>query len=272
MARPASTVNRARARGGDERFIEAPGGLVFTRSWLAAEKPAGAPVVLLHDSLGCVETWRDFPAQLAARLGRDVHAYDRLGFGRSTPLDEPIALDFIEAEARGVFPALLDALELEQVIPFGHSVGGSMAVAIAATLPERCAAVITESAQAFVEARTLEGVAEAKQRFNTGERLARLARYHGVKAKWVLDAWTETWLDPQFADWSLDGLLPRVDCPALVMHGDQDEFGSCAFPERIVGGVTGPSQMHVFEGVGHVPHREVTEQVLAATGRFVFSL
>lgn len=269
---PVSTVKTARKRGGEERFIEVPGGLVFTRSWCASGEPAGAPLVLLHDSLGCVETWRDFPAQLAARLGRDVYAYDRLGFGRATPMDNPLSLEFIEKEAREVFPGLLEALELDQVIVLGHSVGGSMAVAIAAALPARCAAVITESAQAFVEPRTLEGVAAAKQRFNTEERLARLGRYHGTKAKWVLDAWTETWLNPLFANWSLDRHLSAVRCPALVMHGDEDEFGSSAFPERIASGVPGPAQMHIFEGVGHVPHRQVPDRVFDAVEAFVSKL
>ncbi len=255
----------------EERYVEVSGGQIFVRQW-SPEKPSDqAPVVLLHDSLGCVAVWRDFPAQLATRLQRNVLAYDRLGYGRSSARHAPPSLRFIDEEAELVFPELCGALGLTEIVLFGHSVGGCMALAIASHHSHAglCASVITESAPAFVEPRTTEGIQAAKQQFADPQQFAKLTKYHGSKARWVLDAWTKTWLDPQFANWNLDAHLNQVKSPVLAIHGDQDEYGSCAFPHRIVKGVAGRSEAVILEGLGHVPHRENPEKILDAVSGFL---
>lgn len=254
-----------------DHFIPVAGGRLFAREW-PATNAALAPLVLLHESLGCVAMWKAFPEALARDSGRRVIAYDRLGFGRSTARDALPDPRFIEDEAGRCLPALLQALGVEACIPFGHSVGGGMALTFAALRPELCRAVITESAQAFVEPLTLAGVRRAKALFGEPEAFSRLARYHGDKTRWVLDAWTETWLSPAFADWSLDPWLPRVRCPVLAIHGDADEYGSVAFPRRIIGRVAGPAQMVLLEGCGHLPHREREAEVVARVAAFLAAL
>lgn len=254
-----------------EKLIEVPGGQVFVRRWCPNEKSQEPAIMLLHDSLGCVELWRDFPAQLAQNLGREVVAYDRLGFGQSSERVDPPSLRFIDEEAEVVFPALCASLGLQSVVPFGHSVGGGMAIAIASAHSQSnlCASVITESAQAFVEARTKEGIETAKKFFNQPGHLEKLTKYHKSKARWVLEAWTETWLHPQFDSWSLRPHLKNVHCPVLAIHGDNDEFGSVAFPKLIAEGVAGRSQALILEGFGHVPHKEDPDTVLAAVSCFL---
>jgi pimeloyl-ACP methyl ester carboxylesterase len=116
--------------------------------------------------------------------------------------------------------------------------------------------VISESAQAFVEARTVDGVAAAKAQFAHPRQLARLEKWHGDKARWILDAWFGIWLDPEHADWTLAPDLPAVTCPVLVIHGTDDEFGSDAFPEMIASAAKGPTEQYILDGVGHMPHRE----------------
>lgn len=249
-------------------FLEVPGGQVFARQWAMGE-PHLAPLVLLHDSLGSVELWRGFPAALAQATGRTVWAYDRLGFGRSSPRTEPPSLGFILEEAQVYFPAVAAQLELDQYILFGHSVGGAMALCIAAHQPARCCAVIAESAQAFVEERTLEGIRAAQQGFHDPAQFARLARWHGDKARWVLEAWTGVWLSPAFRGWTLEPYLKQVRCPVLAIHGDADEYGSVAFPECIVAGVPGPARLEVLHDCGHVPHREKEPLVLGLVGDFL---
>jgi pimeloyl-ACP methyl ester carboxylesterase len=244
--------------------VDVPGGRVFVRRWAGGDQRA--PIVLLHDSLGSVEQWRDFPQALATATQRDVVAYDRLGFGRSSARDARPSIDFIDEEAV-VFPALADALELSRFVLFGHSVGGAMALAIAATQGTRCEAVVTESAQAFVETRTLEGIRAAKAAFEDETQLARLAKWHGDKSRWVLDAWTEVWLSLEFASWSIDAALPRIACPVLAIHGERDEFGSVAFPQRIAQGVRDGRM--IVHPCGHVPHRECTEDVLRWVAAFL---
>jgi len=252
-------------------FVDAPGGRLFARLWgdwgQACARP---PFVLIPDSLGSAARWPEFPSRLAAATGHPVVAYDRLGFGLSDP--HPGELEtvvFIRDEARISLPALRTALAIETMILFGHSVGGAMAIVAAATSPDATVGVITEAAQVFAEDRTLASIRAAKSAFAAPDQVERLARYHGAKATWVRDAWTGTWLAPAFASWRIDDDLRRLQRPILAMHGDHDEYGSLAHPERIEALVPAPVDVVVFDDCGHVPHREYPEDVLDAVQRFV---
>lgn len=243
-----------------------PHGDLFGQVWQG--DATKLPILLMHDSLGAVALWRDFPQQLAMATGRTVVAYDRSGFGRSVVRHEPVAKSFITDEAaEGVLP-VMQALGLEKVILLGHSVGGGMALSAAAALPAQIAGVVTMAAQTFVEDHTLRGVREAKLAFAQDGQVERLARYHGERARWVLDAWIETWLAPSYADWSLKALLPQIKVPVLAMHGQNDEFGSEKHPQMIADLSGGAARMLMLEKIGHMPHREATDQVLAETTAF----
>lgn len=251
-----------------DHLLSTSGGRLFARTWEPAVGEGRAPIVVLHDSLGCVEMWRSFPAALAARTGRTVVAYDRLGFGRSDPHPGRLRLDFIAAEAVAGVQPVTEFLGVDQWIGFGHSVGGGMALSAAGSLPG-CVATVTESAQAFVEQRTTDGIRSARDDFAQPGQIDRLERYHGTRARWVLDAWTETWLDPAFAEWSLDSALPAVVNPVLAIHGELDEYGSMAHPERIARLAAGPATVAALPGVHHVPHREVEADVLDLISDFL---
>ena len=251
-----------------DSWVPVPGGSVFVRRWLTAPGD-GPPVVLLHDSLGSVEQWRDFPEALARATSREVIAYDRLGFGQSTPRAARPSVDFVSDEAASFFPALQRALGFARFALFGHSVGGAMALAIAASQRAACEAVITEAAQAFVEPCTLAGIRAAKAEFDRPEQFARLTRWHGAKARWVLEAWSEVWLSPEFSSWNLDEQLACVCCPVLAIHGDRDEYGSLEFPRRIARGVGSSAELAILDDCGHVPHRERREEVLRLTSSFL---
>ena len=232
----------------------------------------GSPVILFHDSLGSVELWRNFPSALAVRTGRRVVAYDRLGFGRSDPRSDTLGPGFVAAEAETAFPALCEQLGIGRFVAFGHSVGGGMAAHCAAKFSASCDALITESAQAFVEDRTLQGIREAQGVFADPAQAERLGKYHGTKARWVLAAWIDTWLAPIFADWSLDAVLPQIRCPVLVIHGADDEYGSPRHPERIGKLVGGPVRIEVMPDTRHVPHRERETAVLDLAAEFLGTL
>ncbi len=252
--------------------INTPLGEAHARQWLTVDAAGKAPVLLLHDSLGCTALWRQLPLLLAQASGRSVISYDRPGFGQSAPRTAPPSLEFVAEEAEQVLPALLAHFALERFIAMGHSVGGGMAVHCAARYPANCEGLITLAAQAFVEPRTREGIAEAKRQFDDPAHFARLARYHGDRARWVLDAWTASWLSPGFDDWSLDATLPAVRCPALVIHGKEDEYGSTAQAQRIASLLGGPSRLWLLDGTGHVPHREQEALVLDGIVRFLAAL
>lgn len=253
-----------------DQWVVHPQGRIFTRRWRARDARAGAnPIVLLHDSLGCVELWRDFPAELCRAAKREVIAYDRLGFGRSDPRVERPSLDFVREEALVYFPIVCEQLDVRSFVLLGHSVGGGMAIQCAAELAARCEAVVSLSAQVFPEDRTLEGLRAAREQFRDPQQVERLAKYHGDKARWVLDAWIGNWLSPDFADWSLAEVLPRVRCPVLAIHGGRDEYGSLRHPELIGELCGGPTQIEILPDVGHVPQREQPAEVLRRITEFL---
>lgn len=257
-----------------EHWIATPDGRLFAHCWQPPAPIAmvdASPIVLFHDSLGCVALWRSFPGLLAELTGRTVIAYDRLGFGQSDARRDTLGRDFIDEEASRHFPALQRYFGFDRFIAMGHSVGGGMAVHCAARYATDCAALITESAQAFVEDKTRAGIMTAREHFHQDDAFERLARYHGDKARWVLDAWIETWLAPFFADWSLQAALPLVQCPTLVIHGAEDEYGSLSHPEQIANGVSGYAELKIFPETQHVPHREQEVAVAQTIASFIQS-
>ncbi|UXR66081.1 alpha/beta hydrolase [Bdellovibrio bacteriovorus] len=251
-----------------EQFVSLQSATIYVKTWTPRNILKEIPIILLHDSLGCTDTWRDFPSLLAEKTGCVVVSYDRWGFGRSSARNELPSIHFISEEGKIHLPAILDALNIEKFLLFGHSVGGAMSVVTAGALPRRCHGIITESAQAFVEDRTREGISKAEVDFKDPKMMARLEKYHGDKARWVLDAWIKVWLSPNFSVWSLKDQLPLVQCPLMAIHGDKDEYGSFQFPEMIHRLTKGPSEMHILPDCGHVPHREKTEEILKLCSRF----
>lgn len=246
-----------------DHWIATPDGRLFARSWTPAGAQA-APLLLWHESLGCVAMWRGFPAALAQATGRRVVAFDRLGYGASDACHAMPAHDFVGADARRQLPPLCEQLGIARFALLGHSVGGGMVVEAAAAFGARCEAVVTLSAQAFVEPLTWQGVHDARASFAQPGQLDRLARHHGDKARWVLDAWTETWLSPGFAGWTLDAALRQVGCPLLAVHGEADPYGSPEHARRIVAALAGPAKLLLLPGCGHAPHLEQPQPVLQA--------
>ncbi|HCA65278.1 MAG TPA: alpha/beta hydrolase [Pseudomonas sp.] len=266
------TISTLLGDGPTDLWIDGSHGRMFVRSWFPARdalRPNHAPILLLHESLGCIEQWKDFPSALAQATGRTVVAYDRLGFGRSDRLTAPPAPTFVEDEAAHGFACVLEHLGIERFVVLGHSVGGSMAVHCAARYPEACQAMITMSAVTFVEQRTLSGIRQARAWFADPAQRERLRRYHGERSDWVLSAWIDTWLAPDFATWTLAHALPAVGCPSLAIHGDDDEFGSERHPQLIADHASGQVEQALLSGVGHVPHREQPGQVLERIERFL---
>jgi len=253
-----------------EMFVDVKGGSIYIKKWIPENLKCTSPIVLMHDSLGCVDLWRDFPEELARSLSCVVIAYDRLGFGRSSVNENTPGINFVWDEADFYFSHIKSAAQFSTYYLFGHSVGGGMSIGIAATDNE-CIGVITESAQAFVEEITIKGIKEAQTLFQSPEQIERLKKWHGSKANWVLSAWIDVWLSAEFLSWSLEPRIGKVTCPVLALHGDRDEYGSTAFPEYIVGNTAGESSMIIIENCGHVPHKEKMDEVINHTKSFIYS-
>lgn len=233
------------------------------------EARARPTLVFLHDSLGCIALWRDFPERVAAAAGYDALVYDRRGYGQSSPFAAGARTPaYLEQEA-DVLPRLLTACGVERAVLFGHSDGGSIALVAAARYPELVRGVVSEGAHVFVEEVTLAGIREARDALRTTDLAARLARYHGEKTSGVTAAWIDCWLSPAFRDWNIERYLPQVRCPVLVLQGEHDEYGSDEQVRAIARGVAGPVHEWLVPGVGHTPHRDAAELVLERTVRLL---
>ncbi len=225
----------------------------------------GAPLIFLHDAIGSVAQWEEFPYEIALRTGRRTIIYDRQGHGLSDPMVRPRGVDYLHREATAVLPALLQQLNIAAPILIGHSDGASIALIFAAHFTP--AAVITEAAHILVEPVTLRAIREAQQ--NREKILEKLRFYHSDKADSLFDAWTDTWLSEQFAGWDIRPLLSKVECPVLVIQGVEDQFATEEQVWTTVSHIGPLSQALLLAGCGHTPHREAPEKIINRMTKFI---
>jgi pimeloyl-ACP methyl ester carboxylesterase len=237
-------------------------------AWLVDPVPGRPSIVLLHEGLGSIAMWRDFPVRLGARTGCGVFAYSRLGHGRSDPAAVPREPDYLEREATDVLPDVLSAAGIERPILFGHSDGGSIALVFAATFPEMTRGLILEAPHVFVEDLSVASIAAARETYPSFR--DRLARYHD-DADATFRGWNDIWLDPRFRSWSIVDRLDRISVPVLTIQGADDEYGTLAQLDAIEAHVPGARRL-VIARSGHSPHRDAEESVLGACAAFVASI
>jgi pimeloyl-ACP methyl ester carboxylesterase len=231
---------------------------------LRAER-GGSPLVLLHEGLGSVSAWRDFPELLRDATGRRVIAFSRFGHGRSDPPRAPRTQAFFHEEALDVLPEVLRRLEVEEPILVGHSDGASIALIHASR--HRVRGLVLLAPHVLVEDVTLEAIRDTRERFETTDLRERLARHH-ADPDVAFRNWCDVWLDPAFADWTLEPDAERVTCPVLLVQGADDPYGTLGQLDRIESRVRGPVRRLVVPG-GHSPHRDAPEVVLREVARFV---
>jgi len=233
------------------------------------EGPAAGPlIVFLHEGLGCVGLWRDFPARLCARVGARGLAYSRPGYGGSTgPTERVRDVDYLHRQAHEVLPALLGALGIDEPAwLFGHSDGGSIALLFAARFADRTAGVIALAPHILVEDVTLAGVRRALEAYDANAR-ARLARHHADPDA-VFHAWTDIWLDPRFRGWSIEREIGAIRAPVLAIQGRGDEYATMEQVHGIARRVPGARVLELGD-CGHSPQRDQPEQVIEATRAFM---
>jgi pimeloyl-ACP methyl ester carboxylesterase len=225
-------------------------------------QPAARTIVLLHEGLGSVSMWRDFPRRLAQSTGASVVVYSREGYGKSSPLRAPREMRYMHDEALVVLPQLLDALEIENPVLFGHSDGASIALIYAGGSGRGVAGVIAAAPHLFVEDISVTSIAAAKVAFETTDLRERLGRYHD-DVDGVFWAWNRIWLDPAFRAWNIEDHVARVRCPVLAMQGEQDEYGTMRQIDRIAE-LAPDVRLLKLPQCRHSPHRDQPEQVLTA--------
>ena len=244
--------------------IEVDGRTLEIADWEGARPE----IVLLHEGLGSVSAWRDFPSALSRATGHRVVAYSRSGYGRSSVEREPFGVDYMHVEAERVLPQLLERLRIESPVLFGHSDGASIALIFAARYPTRVAALVLEAPHVFVEPLTVGSIAKIAERYENDTALRRNLSRHHADADVAFGRWSRIWLDAAFRTWNVTELLADIAAPVLVIQGSSDEYGTRAQVEAIQNGAP-HVRVEMIDGAGHAPHRDAREAVLASTAGFI---
>ena len=229
-------------------------------------------LIFLHEALGCIELWRDFPEILCLSTGCSGFVYDRKGYGESEPFEDTWSLDYLQQEALTYLPAFLKTCGIMDTILIGHSDGGSIALIAASNFGNMIRGIITEAAHIFVENITLSGIRKAVKAFETTALKEKLTRYHKEHTETIFRRWANRWLSDEFCNWNIENYLPKITCPVLVLQGEDDEYGTPAQVEGISNQVSGPVNVKLIPKCGHIPHFEAKEKVLTEMTKFIIEL
>lgn len=248
--------------------------MVIECQWIDEQKSEKALLVFLHEGLGSVAMWKDWPTQVCQALNCRGLVFSRYGYGQSTPRppEEKWPVSFMHAQAEHALPALFHALGLadERPILYGHSDGGSIALLYAALYPDRVKAIAVAAPHIFVEDITVSNIEKARLAYLNTDLPQKLGRYHQDvdSAFW---GWNDIWLDPAFKAWNIQSCLASIQCPVLALQGEQDEYGSLEQIRGIQRSVP-HTELVVIPNCGHSPHRDQSAIVIDALDRFVSSL
>ncbi len=234
----------------------------------AHPRPGAPAMVFLHEGLGSVSLWRDFPQRVADATGCEAIVYSRYGYGRSTPRrGEARTLRYMHDEALHALPALLDALQLERPFLFGHSDGGSIALINAGGTPRPLSGAIVMAPHVLVEDVTIAGIRAAGEAWKHTDLPARLGRHH-LNVESVFTAWLNIWLDPVFRDWNIEEYLPAIRCPLMAIQGEDDEYGTMDQIDRIAR-QAGDVELLKLADCRHSPYKDQPDAVIEAVAGFV---
>jgi pimeloyl-ACP methyl ester carboxylesterase len=227
-------------------------------------------LVFLHEGLGSVAQWRDFPEQLCRRTGCPGLVYDRVGHGLSSPLSQARTLHYLHGHALVELPGVLAALIPDSpYLLIGHSDGGSIALIAGSERQPLLRGLVTVAAHVLVEACSLAGIEQARLAFGDGTLRQALLRHHGEQTDALFSAWADTWTSPWFRSWNIEYLLPAIEVPLLVLQGREDQYGSTAQVDSIVTKTSGSATPLMLEDCGHAPHREFPELCLDLMACFI---
>ncbi len=233
--------------------------------------PEEAPtLVFLHEGLGCVALWHDFPARLADATGCGAFVYSRLGYGRSDPCELPRPISFMHTEGLDILPRVLAAAGIKAHILIGHSDGGSIALVNAGGRPAAgLRGLITEAAHVFCEQLSVDSIQAAKAHYETGDLRRKLHRYHGDNTVCAFRGWNDVWLHPDFMNWNIAEFLPGIKVPMLALQGQDDQYGTVAQLDAI-GQQAGPGvETRLLANCRHAPHAEQADVALEAMRTFI---
>jgi pimeloyl-ACP methyl ester carboxylesterase len=251
-------------------FLTAAGRRLDYR-WLPPARADRPTLVVLHEGLGSIELWKDFPTQVAAATGCGTLVYSRYGYGQSDLLQEKRDVGYMHREALVSLPEVLASQVIDNPVLIGHSDGASIALIHAGARKWPVAGLVLMAPHVFVEDVTVASIAEAKVAYETTDLPKKLGRYHADVDR-TFWGWNDIWLAPAFRAWNIEESLPAITAPTLLIQGADDEYGTTAQLDAIAGGVKGPCETLVLPACKHSPHRDQPEATLQAIARFAESL
>jgi len=240
--------------------------------WIGSKTGEAPTIVFLHEGLGCVAMWRDFPMRVAEHSGCSALVYSRAGYGNSDPISLPRPVSFMHEEALRVLPNVLETFEIHEPLLFGHSDGGSIALIHAGSGKTKLRGLILEAPHVFVEQLSIESIIKAKDAYQNGSLKTTLERYHGTNVECAFRGWNDVWLSPEFRSWNIEEFLPNINAPVLVIQGENDQYGTMKQVEAIANGCAGVVETLVLADCGHSPHRDRPDEVLQRTVTFIGKL
>lgn len=224
-------------------------------------------LVFLHEGLGSIELWKDFPQKVMAATGLNAMLYDRQGHGHSDAMNLPRPLNYLEVEAKEYLPALLQQLKIERPILIGHSDGGTIALIYAAL--HSVVSVVTAAAHVLVEDITIEGIQHVVAGYDAQVMGKKLEKYHGEKANTLFKAWSNTWLNPYFRAWNVAHYLDSITCPVLILQGKKDEYATDNHLHLIVERIGSNAKGILIDDCKHSPHIQAADFFMNSIRSFV---
>lgn len=239
-------------------------------AWYGPSPEEAPTLIFLHEGLGCVERWKDFPARLGAATDCGVLVYSRLGYGKSDPCRLPRPLNYMENEGLHTLPEIIRMLGIRKCVLIGHSDGGSIAVAYAGgnpALPLR--GLITEAAHVFCEELSVRSIQEARESFLQKDLREKLKKYHGRNTDVAFWGWNNAWLDPDFMNWNIERFLSGIKVPMLAIQGKEDQYGTVAQIRAIESLAGGGVEVFLVDDCRHSPHLDQEEMVFQSMKSFI---
>lgn len=250
------------------------GPITIEYRWINPEHTNAPWLVFLHEGLGSVAMWKDWPQQVCDAGGFRGLMFSRPGYGRSTPrpANEKWPVDYLHRQTYDILPAFLEAVGVTHSMTtpvwlIGHSDGGSIALLFAAAFPHQLAGAVVIAPHLFVETLSLQSIAQTKTAYQTTDLRQKLARYH-ADVDSAFEGWSEIWLAPEFRDWNIEATVAHINTPLLAVQGVDDAYGTMAQIDAIAKQVPHAQIIKLLD-CGHVPHREAPEVLNAAIVAFI---
>jgi len=226
-------------------------------------------IILLHEGLGSVELWRDFPDKLAAATGKGVFIYSRQGYGRSDPVILPRPLDYMNLEAERVLPTVLAVIGFKSGYIVGHSDGASIAAIYAGMETDnRLKGIILIAPHFFAEPISVTAIGRVNEQYSGENLCQKLSKYHS-DVDGAFKGWCDSWLNPEFLKWNIEEFLAKIDKPILAIQGTDDEYGTMLQMDSLKQNVAGSLQIEMIDSCGHSPHLQFPERIVQLICEFI---